>query len=238
MSNVDPRILKAAEKLGKRPKAVVDHIIKYGAVSTKELKEQYGYEQPPRAAQDVKEYGIPLEPIPLVDSDTKKRYVAYTFGDVDKLKDDIFKGRQNFPKKFKQKLYKEHDNHCIICNIRYSTTFLQVDHRLPFTIAGDDIDLFALDTKEYMPLCRMHNRTKSHACENCFNWLNDKDVEVCKKCFWASPENYVHIATQEEKHIELVFRNEDINTYEKLFKKANDLNIGVQEYIIQLLNKS
>jgi len=36
-------------------KAVIDHIIKNGYITTEELKEKYGYNHPPRAARDVRE---------------------------------------------------------------------------------------------------------------------------------------------------------------------------------------
>lgn len=42
----------------KRPRTVIDHILKHGYVTTEELKEQYGYDHPPRAARDVREQGI------------------------------------------------------------------------------------------------------------------------------------------------------------------------------------
>jgi hypothetical protein len=45
----------------KRPKTVIDHILKYGFITTEELKDKYGYNHPPRAARDVREQGIPLE---------------------------------------------------------------------------------------------------------------------------------------------------------------------------------
>ena len=44
----------------KRPKTVIDHIIKHGHITTEELKEKYGYNHPPRAARDVRESGIPI----------------------------------------------------------------------------------------------------------------------------------------------------------------------------------
>lgn len=35
----------------KRPKAVIDHILKHGLITTDELKPLYGYNHPPRAAR-------------------------------------------------------------------------------------------------------------------------------------------------------------------------------------------
>ena len=38
----------------KRPKTVIDHILKKGFITTQELKDTYGYNHPPRAVRDVK----------------------------------------------------------------------------------------------------------------------------------------------------------------------------------------
>jgi len=59
-----PRLPKEFTKLckkvtAKRPKTVIDHILKHGFITTQELKDKYGYNHPPRAVRDVKENGIP-----------------------------------------------------------------------------------------------------------------------------------------------------------------------------------
>ena len=43
----------------KRPKTVIDHILEHGHITTEELKDEYGYDHPPRAARDVRELGFP-----------------------------------------------------------------------------------------------------------------------------------------------------------------------------------
>ena len=45
----------------KRAKIVIEHIMKYGFITTEDLETTYGYNHPPRAARDVREAGIPLE---------------------------------------------------------------------------------------------------------------------------------------------------------------------------------
>jgi hypothetical protein len=55
----------------KRPRAIIDHILEYGFITTEEIKEQYGYNYPPRAARDVREQGIPLETFRVKGSDGK-----------------------------------------------------------------------------------------------------------------------------------------------------------------------
>ena len=44
----------------KRPRTVVQHTLKNGFITSQELKDIYGYNHPPRAVRDVREYGIPL----------------------------------------------------------------------------------------------------------------------------------------------------------------------------------
>ena len=44
----------------KRPKTVINHILKHGFITTQELKDKYGCNHPPRAVRDVKEHGIPI----------------------------------------------------------------------------------------------------------------------------------------------------------------------------------
>ena len=44
----------------KRPRTVIQHILKNGYITSEELKDVYGYNHPPRAVRDVREYGIPL----------------------------------------------------------------------------------------------------------------------------------------------------------------------------------
>jgi len=76
----------------KRPKTVIDHILKHGHITTEELKEKYGYNHPPRAVRDAREHGIPLETFRVTGSDGRK-IAAYRFGDVSKKRFRKLSGR-------------------------------------------------------------------------------------------------------------------------------------------------
>jgi hypothetical protein len=91
----------------KRPKAVIDHILQYGFVTTEELKERYGYNHPPRAARDVRERGIPLETFRVTGSDGKK-IAAYKFGDVTQARFSRFSGRTGLSKQIKAELIRKY----------------------------------------------------------------------------------------------------------------------------------
>ena len=45
----------------RRARVVIDHLLEHGRVTTKELTELYGYQNPPRAIRDVREQGIPIK---------------------------------------------------------------------------------------------------------------------------------------------------------------------------------
>lgn len=88
---------------------------------------------------------------------------------------------------------------------------LQVDHRIPYEIGGEQSD----NIDCYMLLSPSANRAKSWTCEHCPNW-DIKDVEFCQNCFWAHPENYSHIAGKEERQIIITFTDNEIEDYEQL----------------------
>ncbi len=68
-----PEFLKLLKSVdAKRPKTVIEHILKYGQITTEELKNTYGYNHPPRAIRDVREQGIPVEMFRVTGSDGRK----------------------------------------------------------------------------------------------------------------------------------------------------------------------
>ncbi len=129
------RILRSVT--AKRPKTVIEHIVKHGLITTEELKEEYGYNHPPRAARDVREQGIPLETFSVKDS-TGRSIGAYRFAKWEDFRVDKLKGRRAFSKQFKKDLVREFGEQCLICSSLFEERYLQIDHRIPYEVAGDD----------------------------------------------------------------------------------------------------
>lgn len=100
---------------GKRPRTVIEHIIKHGQITTEELKDRYGYNHPPRAARDVREQGVPLKTIRVTGSDGRS-IGAYVFGDLDDIERHKLGGRKVFSKEFKRQLLKQCESRCAICS--------------------------------------------------------------------------------------------------------------------------
>ena len=218
----------------KRPKAVIVHILEHEFVTTEELKTIYGYNHPPRAARDVRELGIPLETYEVKDS-TGRSIGAYRFGDPSQIRNDRVQGRVAFPKKFKQELIKLQGEKCAICSTPYEERYLQVDHCIPYEVAGEGDAGEIRNPNDYMLLDGSCNRAKSWSCEHCKNLLEDKKPEVCKTCYWASPNDYKHIAMRDIRRLDLEWSGEDVEWYDALHRDAEANGINMPDYIKTIL---
>ncbi len=203
----------------KRPKAVIDHILEYGFVTTEELKQRYGYNHPPRAARDVREHGIPLETFRVTGSDGR-RIAAYRFGDISKTRFSRLSGRTGLSKQLKDELIDKYGCKCFIYLEKVDKRELQIDHRVPFEVDGEP----ELEAESFMLLCGSANRAKSWSCEHCENWKSIKDKSICLSCYWAYPESYTHVAMQQVRRIDLMWQGDNIEIYEKLKQQAVRLN--------------
>lgn len=205
----------------KRPATVIQHILKHGFITTEELKNNYGYEHAPRAARDVRERGVNLISYRVKGSDGRN-IAAYKFGDPVFVEDKLSKvgGRTALSQALKKSLVDKHGSVCFIYLQPMEERLLQVDHRVPYEIGGEqdenDIDC-------YMLLSPSANRAKSWTCEHCSNWVV-KDPAMCENCFWAHPEEYTHIAGKEERQIIITFTDNEIEDYNRLISL-----VGIEE---------
>lgn len=231
-AKVSKELLSEISKVtGKRPRAVIDHILKYGYVTTAELANLYGYDHAPRAARDVREAGIPLVTKMLVENG--KRMAAYHFGDPSSIVRDRSNGRIVFSKAFRDKVISESRSRCGICNATYEARYLQIDHRIPYEISGDTPN--ERSTDDYMPLCGECQRKKSWSCEHCPNW-SQRDLKMCDSCYWSFPGDYDHMAGMQERKVTITWRNTEIEEFRKIEKGAKQSNSSLEEFIKRLLN--
>lgn len=216
----------------KRPATVIQHILKNGYITTEELENIYGYKHPPRAIRDVRERGINIETYRVKSSDGRS-IGAYRFGNPVIAEDKVSKvaGRTVLSQVLKKALIEKYGSVCFIYLQPMEEMLLQIDHRIPYEIGGeqteDDIDC-------YMLLSPSANRAKSWTCEHCPNWTQ-KDVSFCLNCFWAYPENYTHIAGKEQRRIIVTFTGNEIEDYNRLIELVGADR--AEETIKELINK-
>lgn len=219
----------------KRAWIVVKHISEHGFVTTEDLERKYGYKHSPRAVRDVREAGIPIETFNVKSSDGRN-IAAYRFGDLSMIDKDKLGGRKTFSKKFKQQLYESGHGRCAICMGEYHSRYLQIDHRTPYEITGDR-NSQNKDSEDYMLLCGSCNRAKSWSCEHCTNWLTEKSDKICSNCYWAHPENYIHIALREIRRLDIIWDEEDVAISEKLKTVADGHGRPVPDYVKKIIEK-
>lgn len=217
----------------KRPKTVIDHILAHGSITTEELKKQYGYNHPPRAARDVREHGIPLETFRVTGSDGRE-IAAYRFGDISRQRYKKISGRTGLSKKIKDALVEKYGCKCFIYLEEIDERELQIDHRIPYEVGGDGEEE-KLNPEDFMLLSGSANRAKSWSCEHCENWSNLKDRTICLSCYWAHPENYAHVAMRQIRRLDLVWQGEEVDVYEKLKAKAHLLEKEIPALVKEII---
>jgi hypothetical protein len=205
----------------KRPRTVIQHILRHGFITSQELKDTYGYNHPPRAIRDVREHGIPIVTYRTEGTDGRS-IAAYKFGNPVDAKTTFTKsaGRTTLSKALKQALIEKYGSRCFIYFESMDENLLQVDHRIPYEIAGEKD---GRNFEQYMLLSPSANRAKSWICEHCKNWER-KVPAFCVKCFWAFPENYEHIAGKQQRIISIVFTGNEIEDYKRLIEAS-----GIEE---------
>lgn len=151
----------------KRPRTVIRHILAHGYITSQELKDIYGYNHPPRAVRDVREYGIPVVTYYVAGSDGR-RIAAYRFGDPREAKPTVAKsvGRTVLSKALKRALIERYGSKCFVYSEPMDESILQVDHRVPYEIGGEGDEA---NIESFMLLSPSANRAKSWICEHCPN---------------------------------------------------------------------
>lgn len=219
----------------KRPRTVIQHILKYGFVTTEELKEKYGYNHPPRAARDVVEQGIPLDRFRVTGKDGRK-IGAYRFGDPSKARVGLLAGRLALTKRLKAQLIALGGPRCAIYVRVLDESELQIDHRIPFEVAGDNPKDMS-SPAAYMLLSGSANRAKSWSCQHCANWLELRRPQICRKCYWAYPESYEHVAMRQARRADILWTGDEIPTYERLRRRTLELQKDIPKYIKEIVEK-
>lgn len=233
MTRLPKDFLKRLKSItAKRPATIIAHILKHGSISSEEIKDLYGYNHPPRAIRDVRERGIPIETFRVKGNDGRN-IAAYRFGDPTKIEDKISKvsGRTALSKALKNALIEKYGTKCFIYQQDIEERLLQIDHRIPYEISGENNQ----SIEAYMLLSPSANRAKSWSCEHCSNWKN-KDIDVCRHCFWAYPESYTHIAGNQERRIVITFTGNEIEDYNKLIEALGIK--GAEKYIKDIIHEN
>ena len=216
----------------KRPRVVIDHILENGHVTTEELRELYGYDHPPRAARDVREQGIPLETFRVIGKQGRT-IGAYRFGNPGDIRRGRLGGRRAWPNNFKRDLVNSQGSRCAVCLAVHQPRELQIDHKVPYEVASDPEDIS--DLANFMLLCSSCNRAKSWSCEHCRNWTDEKDADICRTCYWADPENYIHVSLRYMRRLAITWAEAELSEYERLLELSRQTQVELPEFVKDII---
>ena len=235
-ANFPAEFLKKLQSItAKRARTVIDHILEHGFITTEDLSETYGYDHAPRAARDVREKGIPLETFKVTAKNGRK-IAAYRFGDPSNVKSGREGGRTVWPKELKKDLADSDGRKCAICNTPYELRYLQIDHRIPYELAGDQLS--KIEPSDFMLVCGSCNRAKSWSCEHCDNWKETHDQSICRNCYWASPSEYLHIALRLMRRMDITWTESEVAEYERLKQLSTESDVELPEFVKSVLRES
>lgn len=206
---------------------VIEHIMKHGSIDADDLVDA-GFVHGARAIGDVRDQGIPLTRTNI--KGLNNRTIGeYRFGSASEIKRNRFGGRITFPSSLKKKLIERDGLVCSISGISLSAKELQIDHRIPYFISGDILGVKNPD--DFMLLSSSMQRTKSWDCENCENIKNYVDLEICRTCYWAYPENYSHVAMRKQRSMNLVWEGDEVDDFDKLVEESTETDCSPQTLI-------
>lgn len=236
-ASMDPALRELAEKVingagSKRAADCLRVMLDKGSISTDDIND-LGYNHPPRAIGDIRDTGIPVI-TGKGTSRTGNRMAVYSFGSTADIQDGRVGGRSALPKKFKVALIARYGSQDCITGAILDERVLQIDHRIPYRIAGD-AGLSDHDVEAYMLLDASSQRAKSWSCEQCPNMApTNRDPAVCRTCFWAFPDNYQHIATQKFRRTDVTWQGAYVEVHDNLKALASDKGMPLPEYLRQL----
>jgi hypothetical protein len=236
MPKLSKELLKLCHSVtAKRPKTVIDHLLKYGSITTEQLKVKYGYNHPLRAIRDVREHGIPLETFRVAGSDGRK-IAAYRFGELKGKRFSKLYGRTGLSRQIKKALVEKHGSKCFIYLEEVDEHELQIDHRIPYEVGGDGEDT-ELNPEDFMLLSGSANRAKSWSCEHCENWKRIRDNAICLECYWAFPEHYSHVAMRQVRRLDLIWQGEEVRSYDALKLEAVSRQVDIPLFVKEIIDR-
>ena len=231
-SDIDPSLKAMCEAVtAKRARTVIDHILQHGIITSDDIA-KYGYNHEPRAIRDVRDNGIPIITHSVTNPKTGRRMGAYTFGDPSDIKKGRIGGRKAFSKSFKEALIEKYGPRDAFTGEVLNVRYLTIDHRIPYEVAGDVEHQNNLN--EYMLIDASSQRAKSWSCEHCENWQEIHDPNICRRCFWAFPEDYEHVAMVEERRLHLMWQGAEIKVFDSLKNMAEKKDISINRLVKEL----
>jgi D12 class N6 adenine-specific DNA methyltransferase len=93
------------------------------------------------------------------------------------------------------------------------------------------------DPDNYRLLSGSANRAKPRSCGHCVNRLDLRNSQIYRRCYWAYPEDYDHIAMRQARRVDILWSGEEITVYERLKARTLELQKELPAYVKEILER-
>jgi hypothetical protein len=69
------------------------------------------------------------------------------------------------------------------------------------------------------------------------NWLELKKPDICRKCYWAFPEEYSHVAMREARRADILWTGAEVESYESLKRRTLELQKNIPGYVKEIIEE-
>ena len=168
-------------------------------------------------------------------SRTGRRIAEYRFGNPDDVVHGRHGGRRALPASLKDSLIDEYGEVDNLTGQPVPARMLQIDHRVPYEIAGDPT--FPFITSDFMLLDASTQRAKAFTCAECPNMSGEKSVPTCLSCYWTNPEDHQHVATRPLRRADVVWNADEITDHDALVAMSRDSGVSVPSVIKSIVRR-
>ena len=136
------------------------------------------------------------------------------------------------------KLYERDSFTCRICGAKMSGPNLRPDHRVPAQFGGSPENFIGEEwMQQFQALCAVCNYEKREACKRCPNWIA-RNIETCNSCYWASPDNYDHMATEAKTASDILkWSRAQLAFRERIRELSRKKGMSLSDVLIELAKK-
>lgn len=224
---VKEAIAEVIDFMGKRPLLGLATLLENHPQWTSGRLIKANYDHSPRVFGDLKDFGVPILAENMLGQNGERSH-HYRLGSKEDIVRRPLKGRSTLRKKIKRELLAKFGCKDSLTEIEFPETSLQIDHRIPFRVSGDDPA--NLMVERFMLLSASSQRAKAMACKRCRN-MENAIQETCKTCYWASPEDYTHVEGTEAKVTTVIWHGDDKDLFSLLKQQATLNNKDLAEEI-------
>jgi hypothetical protein len=69
------------------------------------------------------------------------------------------------------------------------------------------------------------------------NWLELTQPDICRKCYWAYPHNYSHVAMREARRADILWTGTEVEAYERLKQRTLRLQKNIPGYVKEIIEQ-